>query len=100
MPTETDKYQTAAGNVILDVLIGDANPGQISATLADPIAHTTTPVGSGASLQGVNLGAGPSLLGKVLVVSAVVQAAQPASLWASSTLALSVGANDQHLPQS
>jgi hypothetical protein len=100
MPTETDKYQTAAGNVTLDVLIGDANPGQISATLSDPAAQTTTPIGAGASLQGVNLGPGPGLVGKVLVVSAVVQAAQPATLWTSATVALSGGTQDQHLPQS
>ncbi len=100
MPTETDKYQTATGNVTLDVLIGDANPGQVSATLSDPTAHTTTQLGNGATLQGLNLGTGASLVGKVLVVSVVVQAAQPATLWTSATVALSGGAQDQHLPQS
>jgi hypothetical protein len=100
MPTEVDKYQTAGSNVVLDVIVGDANPGQISVSLADHVNHTTTPIASGSSVKAVNLGPGPSLVGKVLVVSSVVQAAQPATLWTSTTVALSGGTQDANLPQS
>ncbi|HEY2509775.1 MAG TPA: hypothetical protein VGI39_02935 [Polyangiaceae bacterium] len=101
MPTDTEDYKIAAGEVVLSVIVGDAGIGATQVSMIDPLAHSTTPLqweGAPGSPQGLSLGAGANLLGKMLLVTTRVRP-NPSAVWTSFTAVLHGGAADQQWPQ-
>jgi|GEM_PF-4889047 len=70
MPSRFEKYTvTDDSSIVLDVLIGEAQPGGTTVFLGtNEIAHTE-PGKSGMNVKGLDLGKGANLRGKLLAIS-------------------------------
>lgn len=64
-------YQTGAGDVAMDVIVGDGNPGALVVFLADK------QIATGPEVRGVDLGPGAALKGQEMHVLATVRDNNP-----------------------
>ena len=75
--SEQHFYQTGTGDVTLDVVVGDGNPGALVVFLADQ------QIATGPEVSGQALGPGPSLKGKEMHILATVRDNNPVTSQAS-----------------